>query len=388
MSEQNNKIKVLLVSLNYNDSYTPLGIANLKSFAFKDEKVRRNFDISLETFSVHSFKEEVFLSLLKKESPDILGFTSWCWNKNRISILSSKAKEEINDLTVLIGGPQAEDSYLENKDIDFLVHGRGELAFRRLLKKRLKNVNINKKDIPGISFRESREVFSTKYKPLDDLNKIPSPYLNDYIDLNRYERAVMQVEYGCNVSSCYFCDIPPKDKQKRFFSLKRIEEEISYITKRSNFLEIINCNLNSNRRRFIGILNSLRKNSHTDLETIIWLDHKFFKPGDEKLIKSISGKKVLEFELRVSKEEGLSGIKKEEIKNLANVLSYLRGDDIVNCLSVMLDNFPEDDQKINDLEEKINNIVSQDNFNLFLYPRMTGKNYYDDDLLKDGDDAL
>ena len=101
------------------------------------------------------------------------------------------------------------------------------------------------------------------------------------------------------------------------------------------------------------------------------------------MINLIKGKKILEFELYVPKGEGMGAAKKTEIKKLSKVLSFLTDRNIVNCLSIMLDSFPKDPKKeLLKLNNEIKKFINQDNFHLFTYPRMTGKNYYDKVSLK------
>jgi len=383
MHKSSHKIKknILLVALSFNDSFAPLGIANLKSYALKDKLIEENFNIFLESYAVSSFSEKSFFSLVKTLNPKIIGFTVWCWCKNRVILLSNKVKNRFPETTIIFGGLQVEENYLKNKNVDFLIHGRGELAFKEFLKWYLLGGNIEK--VPSLSFRNDEKIITTKYASLNNLDEIPSPYLNGVIDLTRYPHPVLQVEYGCNIMNCYFCDIHPKEKIKRFFSLERVKKEILFILKRSNCIEIINCNLNLYHDRFVQILNIFKKSSHENSEIILWLNHNFFKPGDEKLINLIKGKKILEFELYVPKGEGMGAAKKTEIKKLSKVLSFLTDRNIVNCLSIMLDSFPKDPKKeLLKLNNEIKKFINQDNFHLFTYPRMTGKNYYDKVSLK------
>ena len=378
MSKSSRRIKknILLITFSFNDTFPPLGIANLKSYAIKDRLIKENFNIFLESYAIGSFNEKAFFSLVEKLNPKIIGFTVWCWCKNRVMLLSDKIKKGFPDTTIIFGGTQLQDDYLNNKNVDFLIHGRGELSFKEFLKCYLLGGNIKK--IPSLSFKNGRKIINTEHASLNNLDEIPSPYLNGIIDLTRYSHPVLQVEYGCNILNCYFCNIHPKEKIKKFFSLERIQKEILFILKRSNCIEIINCNLNLYHDRFVQILNIFKKRPHENSEIILWLNHNFFKPGDEELINSIKGRKILEFELYVPKGEGMDVVKKTEIKKLSKVLSLLTDKNIVNCLSIMLDSFPKDPKKeLLRLNNEIKNFINQDNFHLFVYPRMTGKNYYD-----------
>lgn len=370
------KKKVLLVSLSLNDKYPPLGIANIKSYALKNNLIRDNFDIVLESYQIDSFKDESLLNLFERLNPEIVGFTSRSWCKNKIINISKKIKERFPDLMVIVGGPEVDESFLEKGCIDVLVYGRGELPFMKILELRL--VGGDMKNVPSIMFKENNKIISTGHAPLTDLNEIPSPYLNNIIDLDRYPCPVIQAEYGCESPKCFYCEIHEKEMPKKYFSLERIKEEISLILRKSDFMEIINCNLNLSHRRFIQILGFIKEAAGEKSKVILWLDYNALKPEDAEIIKSINGKKVMEFNLFVPKGHGIDFIKQDEIESLSRAISLLKDERIDFGICVILDSQPKDQKKdISYMYDSIKNNLKGDNTGLNVYIELTGKNYYD-----------
>lgn len=333
------KKNILLVALSFNDRYPPLGLANLKSYALKDIKIKNSFNISIESYPASSFKETSIFNSIERLNPEIIGFTVRSWCKRRVIGLSRKIKKKYPYLIVILGGPDINTGYLKNKYIDFIFHGRAELAFKEFLKYILGNKKIH--GVPSISFAERGVVVSTRHASIDNLDDIPSPYLNQIIDLNRYSRPVLQTEFGC-ASNCqlfkkkYYCDIHEKDRKKRYFSLGRIKKEVYFISKRSNFLEIINCNLNLNKARFKEILNFLKKSSRETMEIILWLDYHAISEEDAGLIAPAKGLKILDFEFFIPKGKKINEIENEEIDRLCKAASVLNKKRIKCCLCILL----------------------------------------------------
>ena len=166
--------------------------------------------------------------------------------KNTVDICNS-VKKRNPQVKVIVGGPDVSSvprKTLEKySSIDVIVCGEGEETFRELIHYwedigELK-INTNMNSIDGLAFRDKDEIIITNKRPfIDQLDVIPSPYLNGCVDLNKESRTILFETYrGCpfKCSFCYY----PKDYGKLLhkFSMNRVRDNIREILS-SNVKEI------------------------------------------------------------------------------------------------------------------------------------------------------
>ena len=166
--------------------------------------------------------------------------------ENTVNICD-RIKEIKPEITIIVGGPDVssvpEKTLEKFPSIDVIVCGEGEETFRELIHYWENigyiEININMSSINGIAFRENNEIIITNKRPfIDELDIIPSPYLNGCVDLSNESRTILFETYrGCpfKCSFCYY----PKDYGQLLhkFSMNRVEENIKEILiQRQNFI--------------------------------------------------------------------------------------------------------------------------------------------------------
>ena len=115
--------------------------------------------------------------------------------------------------------------------IDYLLHGEGEIVFRRLLRS-LINLD-NAEEIPGISMRTESGIITNPEMISTECN-YPSPYLKGYFDDIIKENpdtdfmALIETSRGCP-NSCAYCDWSNMKSKIRKFPLERIYGEIEWL---------------------------------------------------------------------------------------------------------------------------------------------------------------
>lgn len=225
------RINVLLIAFNIH-GYFSLAFGYLKAYAFKDKAIRNHTNIEIMDFCVDCNDVMQVLYYLTRMKPDVIGLSTYCWNMNKMLELAELVKHVLPETKIVLGGPEAgpiAEKYLrENPQLDIIVRGEGEETFYQLLRFLMAN-DRKLSDIEGISYRKNEKIFSTDDRlPLEDLNKIPSPYLTG---ISRPQDKVTYLETyrGCPFK-CAYCFEGKGFPKLRFFSEERLKDEIRLIT--------------------------------------------------------------------------------------------------------------------------------------------------------------
>jgi radical SAM superfamily enzyme YgiQ (UPF0313 family) len=148
-------------------------------------------------------------------------------------IAAAKRVRELSDVPIVWGGWHVSllpEESIRSPHVDIVVRGQGERTFAELVQVIEEKGDFKK--IPGITFKDGDEVFSTvdpSIISLDDLD--PIPY--DLIDINRYHPHFSYLSsIGCPMS-CGFCAdaVVYKRKWKAMNGL-RLAEDITRLSKK------------------------------------------------------------------------------------------------------------------------------------------------------------
>lgn len=225
------KVKVTLISFNWSEHFS-LATGCLKAYAEKDKFIAENADIQIVDFDAENHNVRQALYYLSKEQPDIVGFSTYCWNTDKVLELSRLLKQIDPHTKIVLGGPEvgpiARQCITENPAVDVVVMGEGELTFHELLRSFL-NHGKPKASVKGITYREGDKIVSTGQRPLmEDLGDIPSPYLTGILK-PRDGVTYLETYRGCPYK-CAYCYEGKNFPRLRFFPEERVKQEIELIT--------------------------------------------------------------------------------------------------------------------------------------------------------------
>lgn len=171
---------------------------------------------------------------IRKIDPVAIGFTAYQSTMGRIRFLCRYIKSRHRNIKIILGGPQAmlmPAKGLEDlEDVDILVQGEAELVIPMMAKKLEAGESLD--EIPGLIFRGAHGVTNTNPgpEPPDDLDLYPSPYLEDLLNLQGKDTAIMISSRGCS-HFCLFCITPGICKGKvRYHSVERTIAEMELLT--------------------------------------------------------------------------------------------------------------------------------------------------------------
>ena len=246
----------------YGKDWYSLSLRYLKGYALKNGDIRRDVHIAIYDFDFR-VAESALISIIKAERPSLIGFSAFVWNMDKIIHLSKNIKELLSHVKIVVGGPQVAYKPLEilaqYPSLDFIIKGEGEITFQELL------LNILGKgkplsEIDGLAYRDGDGLKENPDRaPIEDLNEIPSPYLDGCADGLPGEIAIWETFRGC-VFNCAYCTWT--SRKLRFYSGQRLMKELRYFIKqRANHIHIIDSDVSLNRKNLRRPFQIILKNS-------------------------------------------------------------------------------------------------------------------------------
>jgi len=180
-------------------SWPPLGTLYIATF-LKNEGV----DVSVLDQAAQGFSVKDTVDWVKREDPDILGFSTLSSSGRTAAIIAGEVKKEKPNVTTVFGNYHAtfnpERILKTYPFVDVIVRGEGEHASLELAKCLEKKSNL--KEILGITFRNRKQIVSTPDRPLiKKIDSLPFP-----------DRELLDVEYhstivGANIAPKRFTSI-------------------------------------------------------------------------------------------------------------------------------------------------------------------------------------
>ena len=246
-----NKIKIFLGDLVHtwekSGTWTiPLNIGYVSSYTLKCLK-RDGIDCS---FKLYKDPTEMIADI-RKEKPDVVGLAHYVWNMNLNRKIFDITKKYSPGALTIGGGPYftnhnanqngAKKFFSSHKNCDAYIINQGEKGFYELVNAFIKvNKNLKKiksNPIPGSlinNLRENNKVYIGKnIGTLEDLNEIPSPYLNGLLDsfLDQPYIPLLETNRSCPYR-CTFCAWGLGTQKLMKFDEERVIREIEYIYER------------------------------------------------------------------------------------------------------------------------------------------------------------
>ena len=224
------------------NQYTPTGVGYLASYS----KSKLGNKVEFRLFKSITKLFEAY----EKEKHDLVGFSNYTWNV----ALSKHAGELIKDrdpsMPIIMGGPNIrtyrkgiEEFLRTNKYVDTYCMFAGEISVYKILnflltqpKNKWKAETLKKQTFDGCySIFQNHLIGNSNYAKPNDLDEVPSPYLNGMMDpfLKEGYYPIFETNRGCPFS-CTFCiwGISALNKVLKF-SIQRVKEELSYVANSS-----------------------------------------------------------------------------------------------------------------------------------------------------------
>jgi anaerobic magnesium-protoporphyrin IX monomethyl ester cyclase len=246
----------------------PLGMLYIATY------LRENgIDVSILDEATQGFSLRGTADWVKKENPDILGFSTCSSSGRRAAIIAERVKSENPNIIIVLGNFYAtfnsEKILKKYPFVDVIVRGEGEYTSLELAKSLEKGSELKK--VQGITFRNNGEIISTPDRPLiKNVDSLPFPD-RQLLDFEYHNTTagiiVAPKKFSSFVSSrgcifqCRFCGCRRLARDLwRSRSVENILEELYLLSSQGykQFL-FVDDNFTLNPKRVIKICRRLRK---------------------------------------------------------------------------------------------------------------------------------
>lgn len=212
----------------------PLGLAYVAA-----NLLENSYDVEIYDCQCLNMDSKKLISTIKKESPNIIGFTSTTpMMKNTIKI-AERIKKQLPDVIIIIGGSHVSalpERTLSIDCFDVGVIGEGEVTILELVKS-IEKYGLKKlKYIKGIVYRNNNKIVMTPQRALiKNLDKLPHPARQLLPPLKKYKptpASYRKLPQGQVITSrgcpyhCTFCDRSVFGSTYRFRSVENVFDEI------------------------------------------------------------------------------------------------------------------------------------------------------------------
>jgi anaerobic magnesium-protoporphyrin IX monomethyl ester cyclase len=160
----------------------PLGMLYIATY------LRENgIDVSIIDEAAQGYSLKGTVDWVKKENPDILGFSTCSSSCHKAALIADRVKKENPDIVTVFGNFyatfNAERILRKYPFVDIIIRGEGEHTSLELAKCLEENGDLKK--VLGINFRNNGQIISTPDRPLiKDVDSLPFP-----------DREMLDVEY-------------------------------------------------------------------------------------------------------------------------------------------------------------------------------------------------
>jgi radical SAM superfamily enzyme YgiQ (UPF0313 family) len=234
-------MKISLVQPNFqqgpkefNAHYLPYSVGVLWAYVNQFESIKSNYQLEDLIWR----RDNIDDTVAKLSKCDIVGFSTYVWNKNYNYALARRLKEINPDCLIFFGGPEMpitkKNIFEKLPFIDVVIKSEGEIILRQLLDAVSNNMPWD--DIKGLLInRDGVAVDTGDGERISSLEDMPSPYLTGVFDKIMAEttdvewNATVETNRGCPYA-CTFCDWGSLTYNKvKKFNLERVFAELEWI---------------------------------------------------------------------------------------------------------------------------------------------------------------
>jgi radical SAM superfamily enzyme YgiQ (UPF0313 family) len=232
----------------FNAHYLPYSAGVLWAYVNQFESISSRYQLE----DIIWRRDNINDTAAKLSQCDIVGFSTYVWNKNYNYALARKLKEINPNCIVIFGGPEMpitkQDIFKNLPFIDLVIKSEGEMILKEFLDAVSNNTSWD--TIKGLLInRNSIAVDTGNGDRISDLENLPSPYLTGVFDKIMLEttdvewNATIETNRGCPYA-CTFCDWGSLTYNKvKKFGLEKVFAELEWIGKKGcGFVTITDAN--------------------------------------------------------------------------------------------------------------------------------------------------
>ena len=237
----------------------PLANAFVKAYLATDEALSARIPVSMRDFFLDRPAEECAAEILADE-PHVVGFSMYVWNRVLFLEIAALLRRSKPDLILFAGGPEATadaEGVLASAPLDFIISGEGEVTFLEVMRRLSSGIPLA--GIEGVASCSAAGFTSLARKPVEFLDVLPSPYLDEVLGLSEAGGVLWQLSRGCDFA-CDFCFDHKGGRGVRRFSLERAADELKLFARRKvSQIFVLDSTFNQDMKRAKEVLRLIRK---------------------------------------------------------------------------------------------------------------------------------
>jgi anaerobic magnesium-protoporphyrin IX monomethyl ester cyclase len=220
---------------------------------------------------------------LTRIRPDLVGLSSMTWQFDTCLRLIRLIKSLLPEVRIAVGGYHATLMSDEiagspaGRQIDFMIRGEGEEAFRRLVNALEGTDRLE--DVPSLSYRENGTFVHNERGRLCDLSRLKPPIrdsrrLTGGYHFMTFRIEVMETSRGCT-RNCNFCSISHMyGRSYRTYPIDRIMADLDdiYFNKKTRMIFIVDDNLVLNPKWVTTLCDAIIGRRYRNLKLIVQAD--------------------------------------------------------------------------------------------------------------------
>ncbi|MDD2484583.1 MAG: cobalamin-dependent protein, partial [Eubacteriales bacterium] len=235
-------MKILLTTLNARYIHSNLALKYLYSVAALVRDA-----IEIREFTINQEDDLIYTELMLEDS-DVLCFSCYIWNIERILYLADTVKKARPETIVILGGPEvshrAEQILKDHPAVDMILAGEAEETFPKLLRVLFEQAGENEKyateengniitdfekalgfyGIDGLAFRNEGAVVVNSVAAAVDFLKAPFPYQQLPCETDKI--VYYESSRGCPFQ-CTYC-LSSLERGVRALPIERVKQDIRY----------------------------------------------------------------------------------------------------------------------------------------------------------------
>lgn len=283
-------MKSLLIGINAKYIHPCLAIYQLKK--------NTTYECDILEFTIKESNSSIIdkiISHINSTKIDLIGFSCYLWNIEKILDISFFIKQNFPNIKILLGGPEVgfdEEYYLTSyHQIDYIITSDGENSHHELLQYLDGLIDI--KEVSNLRYLDNGNYVENKII-LPDLSKIKLATL----DVNDLKNRVVYLESGRGCPyKCSYCTAS-LDNKVRFFPLDDVINTVKILMEKEvKTVKFLDRTFNANMKYMIDILDFIDKNNKCTTFQFEIVVEKFNKQAIDKVASLKS--KFLRFEIGI-----------------------------------------------------------------------------------------
>ncbi len=246
-------MKIVLSTLNAKYIHTSLALRSIAGACTR-------YAPKICEFTVNDNIDGIIASL-HKEKGDVIAFSCYIWNIERILYIAQSLKMVNPELKIILGGHEVSHDSIkvleENPYVDFVISGEGEKAFVSLLDALSGDISLY--DVPSLSYRDNGNIKQTPLISGGDINEYPFSYDDSIKD---YKGKIIYYESsrGCPFN-CSYC-LSGDNRRVSFLDIDRVKRELLFFIKNDvPLVKFVDRTFNADKKRAFEIWKFIIENS-------------------------------------------------------------------------------------------------------------------------------